>query len=202
MGLRLMVPILMATACQELPDEDAKADGDGGGSTVVVEGCLAEPMTLTPGIGMEEFALLSAGDPVTMVPGGQGAWHLEIAGEVRHARQDVSILTVVTALDAPTPIVIAGAGGAYDTEFFALAAYDDALCSGTFWDRRAVVDDFTPPVGQSNQDVICSLEGQRVEITITLAELVEPDELPPPRTVLSTIEATAALHPEDVPLCH
>jgi hypothetical protein len=151
---------------------DSEPSASEGSDPVVVEDCLVPPMALTPGTGVDEnFLTLADGDPVTIVHGEQGGWHIEIAGQAKHSLQNVSIQTTVTAIDQPTPTVIAGAGGATEQVLVALAAYDDSQCSGAFWNVRAFVDDFVTPDGASALDVICALEGQNVEITTTVSEI-------------------------------
>ncbi len=185
-------------ACQAGPGESGSVSpvDDIEASPRVVEDCGDDdPMVLSLGTGVDGFVQLTEGDPVTMVHGPQGGWHMDVAGEVQHAVQDVSVLAVVTALDAPTPTVIAGADGGL--QYIALAAYDDESCSGAFWGLRAFVDDFVPPDGIERQQVICTRGGQQVEIEITLTEVLDPEFTREPRTVTSTIVATAALDPYD-----
>ena len=187
-------------ACQNEPDDGEMAlVADDSTDAALDEHCVADPITLAPGTGWDGFIPLNEGDPVTMWYGPGAGWYIEIAGEVRNTRQNVSILPVVTALDEPSPNVIAGADGAHDAVSIALH-YDDASCSGTFWSIRAYIDDdgWALPAGVSPFDAICNLEGQRLEITITLTEL---DTLPPARTVTSTVIATAALDPVGVAAC-
>jgi len=160
--------LVLCVAC----DDPANSGADEGStSDPVIEDCRVPPMTLTPGTGDSDFLALTEGDPVTLVHGGQGGWHVEIAGEATHSLQNVSILTTITAIDQPTPTVIAGADGPAEQVLMALAAYDDAQCSGTFWGVNAFVDDFEVPDGASPLDVICALEGQRVEILTTVTEV-------------------------------
>ncbi len=196
----MWLAVSTVAGCVSLPDETADPPG-GDSDEPVVEGCFADPMTLTPGTGAEMFVELSEGDPVTIVHGPQGGWHIDIAGVAQHTSQNVSILTVITAIDQPTPTVMAGAGGSADAALIALAAYDDALCSGMFWGVRAFLDDFAPPAGSDPQEVICALEGERVEIAITVTELPAEGSTSAPDSVLSTVLATVELDARDQGYC-
>jgi len=160
-------------------------------------GCFADPMALVPGTGADSFIPLVGGEDVTIWHGPQGGWHIETAGEATHSPQSVSILSVVTAIDQPQDVVIAGAGGSADAELKGLVAYDDALCSGKFWGVRAFIDDIEPPAGSSLQDVICTLEGQQLEIEITVSEIATATATVPPRSATSSVVVTAALDPVD-----
>jgi hypothetical protein len=157
-------------------------------------------MKLSPGTGDDlTFVRLVGGEQVTMWHGPAGGWSIPMAGEVTHSAQTVAILSVVTAIEPEPPVVIAGAEGADDTVLLALAAYDDELCSGLFWDARAFIDDSEVPEGASPQDVICSLEGQQLEIETTVTEILAVES--PVRSVTSSVIVVAALDPIDETLC-
>lgn len=202
MGRRVVAVawIVLGAGCGgSTPDSanDTDATGSTDSDTEDPGGCFADPMALTPGTGADGFIPLAGGEEVTIWHGPQGGWHIDTAGEALHSPQNVSILSVVTAIDQPQQIVIAGAGGTADAELKGLVAYDDALCSGTFWGVRAFVDDVTPPPGASLQDVICTLGGQQVEIEITVSEIATAEATEPPRSVTSSVVVTAALDPVD-----
>lgn len=209
MGHRVLSfgPVFLCVACAGSPEDSGDTDlgvGDSEADTdMPVEGCLAEPMALTPGTGAESFQPLLGGEEVTIWHGPQGGWHIDTAGEAIHSPQNVSILSVVTAIDLPTPVVIAGGDGAIDTELKGLVAYDDQLCSGQFWGVRAFVDDIVPPMGSSLQEVICTLGGQQLEIAITVSEIALDGATTPPRSVTSSVIVTAANDPVvDDPVCN
>ena len=202
MGRRLLAVawVMLAVGCAgSTPDSAGDTDTQDGTDSDTEEpgGCFADPISLIPGTGADSFIPLAGGEEVTIWHGPQGGWHIETAGEAAHTPQNVSILSVVTAIDQPQQIVIAGAGGATDAELKGLVAYDDELCSGTFWGVRAFVDDIEPPDGSSLQDVICTLEGQQLEIAITVAEISTMEATEPPRSATSSVIVTAALDPVD-----
>jgi hypothetical protein len=194
--------IVLGMACAGSdPDGSVGDDSDGAidsdPDTDEPGGCFADPMALTPGTGADAFEPLVGGEVVTIWHGPQGGWHIDTAGEAFHAPQNVSILSVVTAIDAPVPTVIAGAGGSVDAELKGLVAYDDQICSGQFWGVRAFVDDVAPPGGSSLQDVICTLEGQQLEIEITVSEIAQAGATTPPRSATSSVIVIAGLDPVD-----
>ncbi len=190
----------MFTACDSPADESLDSL-DPSVSTPLTEDCLAEAMALTPGTGADDFIQLSDGGTVILYRGAQNGYHIEIAGEATHAAQNVSIHATVTAIDHPTPMVIAGAEDIPEEQYKALAAYDDAQCSGKFWGVNAVMDDLPPEV--EDVDVACALEGQRVEIAITVRELggIEWDSEYEPCSVTSTVVATVQLSEEARSFC-
>jgi hypothetical protein len=190
-------------ASDDAEDDDAGDDTDD--TDGAVDDCLAEPMTLTPGTGAAAYVALADGDPVTIMHGPQGGWHIETAGYVQHSVQALSLHPKVTAValglglaGTELPDTTADPPEAGDLpEFKALAFYSDATCDGQFWGVRAFVDDVvTPPNGMTYQEFICSLENQELLLEITASDLANG------RSVTSSVTVVAQLDPiVDEPVC-
>jgi hypothetical protein len=177
-------------------DTDEPVDSD-----TTVDGCLADPMVVTPGTGDLAYIPLSDGDPVTIWHGPQGGWHIETAGYVQHAVQSLSLHPKVTAVGLGLGLAGTEPASTEDPgdvpEFKALAFYSDSTCDGEFWGVRAFVDDvITPPNGMTYQEFICSLEGQELTLEIDVADLENG------RSATTTVSVIAELDPiVDAPVC-
>jgi hypothetical protein len=189
--------LLLMHGCE--PEAPADTDTDTTIDTdASVVSCLDEPMELTPGTGDDGFVPLLGGDQATIVHGVDGLWYIPAVGALSHSSQNLSVLTVVTALDQDPPVVIAGAGS-YDQWYVQLRDYDEAECNGTFWGERAYVDDMDgwPPI-----DAMCALAGQQLEIAMTASEIAAEESPEPPRSVTFTVIVEAALDSVDADACN
>ncbi len=127
--------------------------------------CLSQDMGLTLGWGLTTYTPLTESDDMVIVHGPQGGWHIEVAGELVNSGQEVSILPRFTVVGTGEQIA-----GDQQEAYTALASYDDLGCSGQFFGIRAFVDDFDSG-GMTNQQYICGLDGQQVEMCITIGDL-------------------------------
>ena len=152
-------------------------------------------MTLVRGTGETMFTPIEDGDDIllTIGPSSPG-WYVSVAGSLEHTAQNVFVAATLTALEENPPIVVAGAG-ADEFHPLALMAYDDFTCTGMFWGVRTFVDDH-PSEGNPNA-FVCSLGGQRVELTITVTELGTALDSSDSRSVSSTVVGTADVEDSD-----
>ncbi len=137
-------------------------------------------LALEIGAGAEGWEPLAPGDPVVVVGGPQGAWHVDVAGHVANASQEVAVEPVLTWLDGSP---VSGSSVAY----VALADYDDPSASGEFFGVRAFLGD---------ADAVCGeLDGQALLLTVTVSDLVDGC------SVTETLEVVAALDESALYLC-
>ncbi len=140
----------------------------------------AAPCTpdLEIGTGVTAFLPLADGDPVTIVYGSQGGWHVETAGIPSGLGPSARILSAL--FDQRTGAQIAGLDET-DVASAPLTAYDG--CAGTFAGVRAVIDDYLPPEG-SLFAYICGLDGAPLRLDVSASDL--PDGTPPPFAAVVT----------------
>ena len=170
----------------------------GGGAEVTppATGCVAGGLTLEPATGVDDstFAPLVAGDPVVMVHGPQGGWHIDFAGTVGNSSEIVSIDATFT--NVATGAIVAGLG--QQPARLALTPIAGAgspwACEGRYYGVRVFVDDIATTV---TQDDICDLEGATLQLDAVITSLEDPQT---PPVILSTT-VTAALDPIDIPAC-
>jgi hypothetical protein len=176
--MRWSLCALALVAC----DED-KGAGEGETPTVQTSGslpaCASGDIALDVGAGELAYEPLVEGDILTIVHGPQGGWHIETAGFVQYSAREISILPVIRTEDGQ-PVTTNS-----QPEFKALVGYDDATCEGTFFNTRAFV---------SWAD-ICELEGQTLELTLTVGDITSG------RETTAVVRFVAALDPIDVELC-
>lgn len=147
--------------------------------------CLSAPMTVTLGTGYGSILPLADRDPIGLHRSSLGGWYFEMALLVEHTPENVGMLPVVTAIGVDPPAVIAGYPA---TQFHTLRNYDEATCSGSFWGLRAYVDiDFVPP------EVVCTLDGQPVEISVTVSEIIPLPTETEVRSVTGSVVATVEI---------
>lgn len=148
----------LAAAC-------AAPEGDDG--VVGTGACTDSQPSVIVGAGDGTFVGLNDDDPVTFVFGPQGGWHVDLAGSVSNMNQEVSVSSTLTLVSDGLQIA-----GDQPPEFRGLAGYDDEACAGEFWGSRAAVDDVVdPPSGQSYIEMICSFEGEAVDVSVTVEDL-------------------------------
>ncbi len=168
-------------------DTDVTGDTADTDTDTVVGDCTDGGIALEVGSGELAFEALSSGDGVNMVHGPQGGWHLEAAGRVVGAKQEISILP---------KIVLSGMGdlqvaGDQQAQFVALANYDAETCTGDFFGVRTFLDDvLTPPNGGTYQEFICEMAG-----TATLEITVE--DITTGASVTESVEFTLGADPTD-----
>ncbi len=167
-------------------DTDTDTDTD----TVVVDPCLLPVAIVELGAGDVEanYRAIAPGDPVTMVHGPQGGWHIDMAATIRSPTPDVSVHP--TASDAAGNQL----AGSANPVFLALAGYNTITCEGKVFGQRALLLDYEPPA-DGMQLYICSLEGQPLTMGMDVVELATG------AIASGVMLPTAALDPVDVPVC-
>ena len=123
--------------------------------------CEDQPMDLVVGTGASAFEELADDDPVTIVHGPQGGWHVEVAGVVSNTGQEVGIQPRIVVLVTDQQIA-----GEQQQTLTALSSYDDASCTGEFFNVDAFVDD----VDGTNQTRICQLQDQPATLELTVED--------------------------------
>lgn len=163
-------------------EQDSGADATTGTAAV----CTDLDLTVEIGGGETSFLPLAPGDPVRMVHGPQGGWHVDVSGRVGNTRQTISVRPSLV-VEATGEIL----AGDQVQEYVALAQYDELGCEGQFWGRRAFLDD-PPDIGMP---LICGLHG----VTATLSvEVVDPED---GRAGVGSIPVTLEVDPVDQPDC-
>jgi hypothetical protein len=144
--------------------------------------CQTGGLSLTVGTGAEAFRALAAGDPLALVHGPQGGWHLEAAGLVE---QTTGLVAITPSLRVPEldDLVLVEANPVY----YALVGHDPSRCEGSFLDVRGPV--------QADQDLICALEGLTLVYEVTVSDLEAGTE------TTATVEVVAELGDLDAELC-
>ncbi len=117
------------------------------------------------GTGERSPALLEAGDPVRLVHGPQGGWHVEVAGLVDQTGPEIAVSPTLTIPDSGLQLA-----GAQQPTFLALDAYDPQTCSGRFAGVRAYLDDPLPE-GSIDQALVCGLHGQSLRLSVSAEDL-------------------------------
>jgi hypothetical protein len=156
-------------------DDDAPADRVAGDETPVDSaaetGGSDGPPPCTPaleiGTGDVSFQALNPGDPVTIVYGPQGGWHVWTAGRVTGLGPTLRVLPGLTDLATGTPIA-----GLADTDDTTILLADFDGCSGSFAGQRAIIDDWVPPEGPLI-DYICGLAGTPLRLDLAVAPLLD-----------------------------
>jgi len=154
-------------------------------STPAVQ-CAAGATAVTPGTGRELVVALADGDPVIMVHGPQGGWHIELAGLVAETGELVSVEAVFT--DPATGLPVAGVEQVANR--IALVDWDPSTCAGDFYGVLVFLDDV-------DQSVVCDLAGVTLQLDVTVTGL----EANPPIVATASVAVRAELDPLDVDLC-
>ena len=157
------------------------------GDGAVVD-CAEEPMTLELGTGVREFELLTDGDPVVMVHGPQGGWHVDITGALTNTGQEVGLFPTLTLLRGDG-IQLAGGEGA-PSDNVALSNYDNEVCSGEFVGRQLRFN-----VEGLNVQQVCSADGETAELEITV------EDFEAGRSVTERINVTLQATADDLSQC-
>lgn len=162
-------------------------DGDDKTDSGAVGGCTDGSPTVSVGTGDVSFVALAAGDPVTIVFGPQGGWHIDVGGSVTAMNQEVAVTPKVTLVSQATQIA-----GDQQPQYIGLASYDDAACTGQFWGIRAFVDDVvTPPLGMSYAEMICTFEGQELTLEVTVEDITTGKTATSSQSVIARLDAAA-----------
>ena len=149
-------------------------------------------MSLTAGTGAEAYVALADLDPVTMVHGPQGGWHVETSGLVGGSTGEVSVAPFLVRRSDGMQVA-----GDQQEQFIGLVGYDDTACTGSFFGVRAFLDDAFESLdtGTEPQDFICSLAGEILTLTVNLTDLTSG------ATATSTVDVTATLDQNDIQVC-
>ena len=147
--------------------------------------CAEGEMTLELGTGVREFEPLTAGDPVVMVHGPQGGWHVDLTGALTNTGQEVGLFPSLTLLrNDGVPLTNEA------SDFVALSNYDNEACTGEFVGRqlRFSVD------GLSITQV-CNAHMESAELEVTV------EDFGADRTVTESITVTLQATQEDLNQC-
>ncbi|MEQ1564884.1 MAG: hypothetical protein ABMA64_04545 [Myxococcota bacterium] len=161
------------------------SDSDSGNT----DSCTSEAIQLEVGTGEMQFLKLAAGDPVTLVHGPQGGWHVWTAIQSKFSEPEVSILPSITVPSMGGLTL----SGDQQAQFVALL-YDEATCDGAFAGLRAYVDT-DQATGPTGLDLICALEGVEMELCVNVTDIVDG------RSADQCVTVTAELDAVDVPNC-
>jgi hypothetical protein len=151
-------------------------------------GCGAEDYFVEIGTGEFQYESLADGDVVTMIHGPQGGWHVWTSVVTHGSEPEVRIRPAIEAPDLGIRVTDP------DLESFVALVYDDAACEGTHWGERAYLDTDRDS-GPKGLEFVCSLDGQNLELTVEVADLVSG------RSASGTVSVVAALDPVDVADC-
>lgn len=197
----LLLLLVAACATEGAPDATGTATPDAlsatsgePGPTAATEPahpCFAETMTVAVGEGLLDHAELLPGDPITLVHGGQGGWHVDLTGRVEGTTDLVAVEATLRLLSDDRII----AGLEQQPLRTALVDWDEASCSGEFFGLRSYVDDNGP----HTLDTMCTLEGEPAAIEIVLSDLSDPDQA---RVVASVVDVVIGLDANDASYCH
>ena len=120
--------------------------------------------SLAVGTGEDRFVPLSEGDPIAIVHGMQGGWHVEVAGLISGVRPEIEVHATLTA---PGLGDIALSGEQPPTALL-LEGYDEESCTGAFSGIHALID---APPGTSEGDLACGLSGQVLSLSLSAVDL-------------------------------
>ncbi|MBX2798672.1 MAG: hypothetical protein KTR31_13405 [Myxococcales bacterium] len=172
--LRLATALLIGVA--------SACSGDG-----VTDPCMDE-MSLAVGTGSTGFHPLGSGDPLQMVHGPQGGWHVDLSAAVGNTFQSVEVRSELTVPDiGTTPI----AGGDEHVDFVGLVAYDELTCAGEVWSVQVLIDNFKPV----NITRICGLHGKEAVFEVTVRD-VQTDQ-----AVTESVEVRLQASQQDLAFC-
>jgi hypothetical protein len=138
--------------------------------------------SLELGSGAEAHAPLAPGNPVTIVHGPQGGWHVDVSGWVRGTGQLLSV----------DPRIVRVADGLQVSGIQApeaLAGTPADPCGYEFWAVRALVD---IPAGEPDpQAFVCTLDGAELELAAGVVDLTTLE------VVAATIPVVGVADPGD-----
>lgn len=162
-------------------------DGPSGDSGSSASTCEEGDIEVTPGTGADEYVPLASGDPVILVHGPQGGWHIEGAGHLTNVGPEVTIEQRATVAELGGLELVGSQGPAFQ----ALVGHDSATCEGRFWGVRGFLE--TAQGALSGQDFVCTLRDLTLhyEFTVSVGD----------RAGTAAVDVVAALDPRDVQTC-
>ncbi len=101
-----------------------EGSGDSGSGTGGPTGCFSEDPVLSVGTGEREFSAISNGDPITMVHGPQGGWHMLGSAQTTHMTDIITVHFTIT--HDRSGVVIS------DNTYRVATVYDEATCTGYY----------------------------------------------------------------------
>lgn len=152
-------------------------------------GCSLDGFAVAVGTGVEAYEPLAEGDPVTMVHGPQGGWHVDVAGRVSGSEPEISVLPAIRSDRLGLRLA-----GAQPPNYLALTGWDEGTCDGTFSAVRAYLDT-DPPDGPTGQDFVCALAGETVTLSVEATGLDGGSE------ATGEVDVVLALDRLDIPSC-
>ncbi len=181
----LLVLVAVATACSGTSD-----DGTGGDTAAATDtdtdttdtdttdtdttgaaACQGVAPSVAIGTGVFSYEPFTSGQPVEIVYGSQGGWHLDTAALVEGMGPVVQFKGIATVVS--TGDIIAGendAPVAIDLTTPGLGTWDDTTCTGSFYGQYTFVDDVDLN-GDTLIKAICSLDEEDIEFRIEVSPL-------------------------------
>lgn len=159
--------------------------------------CAETAPAVTLGTGQWEFEPLTEGQPVVIVNGPQGGWHVWTSGQVTAEAPELMLHSTLEAPGFQQPLAgTDDAPWAIDLSEPATGSWDPAACAGEFFGQYTLVNDATPPDGKSYLDFICGLEGRELVLAVTITDPRTGEEASDVRTVRGQLD------PANVGYCH
>ena len=180
--------LLLALGCGDPPTEPGAPD-KGDDTAAVPTGCFAAAPAIDVGPGAAGFEPLSDGDPLVMVHGPQGGWHMLGSVRTHNMKPIVKIHFNVSVLETGVEVA--------DNDLYVQTLPDgDDPCAGVYpgmyaylrVDDLAVGDADTPPE-------LLAYESLLFKATVTDDTDPEPD---PARVVTAEVRVTATPDPVDL----
>ncbi|MBX2796831.1 MAG: hypothetical protein KTR31_04155 [Myxococcales bacterium] len=153
--------------------------GDTGTTPTKVDPCTVPALSV--GTGVEHYVPLGEGDPVTVVFGPQGGWHVDVGAEVFGTGQIVSLQSSLTLTAEERTVTTK-----LPPQTLGLVAEDP--CGWSIFGVRAFLDDASFP--GSAFDYVCDLDGQTAILELTLVDAANDIEL------TDQVEVTLTQDPE------
>ena len=132
------------------------------------------------GEGYDQHGALQPGDPVVMVHGPQGGWHIDVSLRVTAFGEAVGISPLVTVIETGEQLA-----GDQTTDYVTLHPVSE--CTGETTGLRAFLDD----PGDIDQERICALSGVGLRLSATVSDLSTYEMLE------ASVDVTAKLDPTD-----
>ncbi|MBX2804092.1 MAG: hypothetical protein KTR31_40825 [Myxococcales bacterium] len=147
--------------------DDSPTTADTGPSTTGDTATFDPCATMTLEVGNAEKAHTPAEslDPVILVHGAQGGWHIDVSGLVTGTDALVGIDPLLTVVSSGTQLA-----GDQPSTFLMLDEVE--TCVGQFAGVRAYVDDAEVPKGIDDyQAFICTLEDEELDLSVVVTDV-------------------------------
>lgn len=133
------------------------------------------------GTGLDAYVPLSSGDPLTVVFGPQGGWHIDVGARILGTEQIVSFTSELVLLEGEQSLT----GTPFPTT---LGLVPHETCGWTLFGIRAILDDKT--FGTDPAEFVCGLDGQTARLELEVSDTVND------LTLADDVEVTLQTDPE------